>query len=80
MRNYLKVNDHSKNAYDDKRQIGFKNSMLRSNLCDYSDAYILVKGTIAVTSQNNLIKDKKNGPLVLKNIVPFHVFQKLMVN
>ena len=33
--------------------------MLRSDLCDYADAYILVNGTITVTSQGNVIRDKK---------------------
>ena len=38
--------------------------MLTSNLCDYSDAYILVKGTITVTAPGadddaNNIRDKK---------------------
>ena len=50
--------------------------MLRSSLCDYSDAYILVKGTITVTAPgaNNdasNIRDKKNRPLLLKNNAPF---------
>ena len=27
--------------------------MLRSNLCDYADAYMLVKGTIAITGAGN---------------------------
>ena len=50
--------------------------MLRSNLCDYSDAYILVKGTITVTApgvNNNAdnIRDKRNRPLILKNNAPF---------
>ena len=27
--------------------------MLRSDLCDYSDAYVRVKGTITVTNANN---------------------------
>ena len=45
--------------------------MLRSDLCDYADAYILVNGTITVTSQNNVIRDKKNRPLILKNNAPF---------
>ena len=42
--------------------------MLRSNLCDYSDAYIVVKGKITITNQNNDAYDKK---LVLKNNAPF---------
>ena len=50
--------------------------MLRSNLCHYSDAYILVKGTITVTAPGdnngvNNIRDKKNRPLILKNNAPF---------
>ena len=34
--------------YNTNSQIKFKASMLRSNLCDYSDAYLRVKGTISV--------------------------------
>ena len=50
--------------------------MLRSNLCDYSDAYILVKCTITVTAPGanngvNNIRDKKNRSLILKNNAPF---------
>ena len=50
--------------------------MLRSNLCDYSDAYILVKGTVTVTTPGvnnnaNNIRDKRNRPLILKNNAPF---------
>ena len=46
--------------------------MLRSSLCDYPDAYILVKGTITVTAPGvnnnaNNIRDKRNRPLILKN-------------
>ena len=50
--------------------------MLRSNLCDYSDAYILVKGTITVTAPGvnnnaNNIRDKRNRLVILKNNAPF---------
>ena len=50
--------------------------MLRSNLCDYSDAYILVKGTTTVMAPGvnnnaNNIRDKKNRPLILKSNAPF---------
>ena len=58
------------NTYNENKSIRFKTPMLRSNLCDYSDAYILVKGTITVTSPgaNNdadNIRDKRNRPLIL---------------
>ena len=42
--------------------------MLRSNLCDYSNAYIVVKGTITITNPNNDAYDKK---LTFKNNAPF---------
>ena len=50
--------------------------MLRSNLCNYSDAYILVNGKITVTAPGvnndaNNIRDKRNRPLILKNNAPF---------
>ena len=62
-REYVRVNSLS-NMYNENKSIRFKTPMLRSNLCDYSDVYILVKGTITVTdpgannSANN-IRDKK---------------------
>ena len=42
--------------------------MLRSGLCDYSEAYIFVIGKITVTNPNNNAYDKK---LALKNNAPF---------
>ena len=42
--------------------------MLRSDLCDFSDAYIVVKGTITVTNPNDVNYKNK---LVLKNNAPF---------
>ena len=43
--------------------------MLRSNLCDYSDAYIVVKGDITVTRPNNT--DQYDKKLAFKNNAPF---------
>ena len=62
-REYVRVNSLS-NSYNENKSIRFKTPMLRSNLCDYSDAYILVKGTITVTTPGvnnnaNNIRDKK---------------------
>ena len=45
--------------YKPSKQIRFKTSMLRSQLCNFSDAYIVVKGTITVTNPNNDAYDKK---------------------
>ena len=65
-REYAEVNSLS-NTYNENKSIRFKTPMLRSNLCDYSDAYILAKGTTTV----NNIRDKRNRPLILKNNAPF---------
>ena len=60
-------------TYNENKSIRFKTPMLRSDLCDYADAYILVNGTITVTAAAgaNNIRDKKNRKLILKNNVPF---------
>ena len=44
------MNDKSRRTYNKDNQIRFETSMLRSSLCDYSNAYILVKGTITVVN------------------------------
>ena len=72
---YVKVNSLS-NTYKENKSIRLKTPMLRSSLCDYSDAYILVKGTITVTAPGvsnnaNNIRDKRNRPVILKNNAPF---------
>ena len=50
---WIEVNNLCGNQHSANKNIRFKNSVLRSDLCDYSDAYIVVKGTITVTSTNN---------------------------
>ena len=77
-REYVEVNSLS-NAYNENKSIRFKTPMLRSNLCDYSDAYLLVKGTITVTATGvnnnaNNIRDKRNIPVILKINAPFVSF------
>ena len=47
-RNWVKINDESRGTYT-SNDIKFKTTMLRSNLCDYADAYILVNGRITIT-------------------------------
>ena len=47
--------------------------MLKSSLCDYSDAYILVKGTISVnnTAAQGASVNNTNKKLIFKNCAPF---------
>ena len=47
----VEINDEWRGTYNKDNQIRFKTSMLRSSLCDYSDSYILVKGTITVENK-----------------------------
>ena len=47
-RNWVEINDESRATYT-SNDIRFKTTVLRSSLCDYEDAFILVKGTITIT-------------------------------
>ena len=69
-REYVGVNSLS-NMYNENKSIRFKTPMLRSDLCKYADAYILVNGTITAAAGANNIRDKKNRKLTLKNNAPF---------
>ena len=48
-KNWVEINDDSRRTYNTNSQIKFKASMLRSSLCGYSYAYILVSRTISIT-------------------------------
>ena len=61
--------------YDLGTEIKFKTTMLKSSLCDYSNVYILVKGTITVVGQGQndavITADRNNKQVVFKNWAPF---------
>ena len=42
-KNWIEINDEPRGTYNDDEQVKFKTTMLKSSLCDYSDAYILVR-------------------------------------
>ena len=67
-REYARVNSLS-NTYNENKSIRFKTPMLRSDLCDYGDAYILVNGEIEVNGNNP--RERQNRPVILKNNAPF---------
>ena len=48
---WIKAHDQSEENYNVNKEIGIKTSMLRSDLCDFSDAYIVVKGNFTVTKK-----------------------------
>ena len=68
---WVEINDESRRTYNSK--IKFKTTMLKSSLCDYSDAYILVKGTVAVnnTAAADANANNTNKQVVFKNCDPF---------
>ena len=47
---WIEINDDIRVAYSPNKQIRLKTAMLRSTLCDYSDAYIFVKGNITANN------------------------------
>ena len=65
---WIKVYDQSEKNYSINKEIRIKTPMLRSDLCDFSDAYIVVKGEITVTNPNNA---KRNKAMAFKNNAPF---------
>ena len=48
---WIEVYDQSEGNYNVNKEIRIRTSMLKSNLCDFSDAYIVVKGNITVTKK-----------------------------
>ena len=56
---WIGVYDQSGENYNVKKEIRIKTPMLRLDLCGYSDAYIVVKGYIAVTELKNTKRKKK---------------------
>ena len=58
-------------------QIKFKTTITKSNLCDYSDAYVLLKGTITITGagEDEAVwnADKRNKQVTFKNCAHIYV-------
>ena len=54
-------------------KVTFKTSMIRSNLCNYSDAYLLCKWTITIpnTAASGAAVNNTNKKVIFKNCAPF---------
>ena len=72
-KNWNEINDDVRGAYSPNKQIRFKTAMLRSSLCDYSDAYILVKGNMTVnnTAAAGAAVNNAAKKVIFKNCAPF---------
>ena len=71
-RNWVEINDDIRGAYFPNKQIRFKTAMLRSSLCDYSDAYILVKGNVSINNTGTAAAPQnRNKKVIFRNCAPF---------
>ena len=74
-KNWVKINDESRGIYNVNSQIKFKTTFLKSSLCDYSDVYILVKGTITIAGAGDHAEarqaDERDKGVAFKNYAPF---------
>ena len=71
-RNWVELNDESRKTCNANSQIKFKTTMLKSSLCDYSDPYFLVKGTITVNNTAAADANANNAnKKISKNCTPF---------
>ena len=74
-KNWVEINDESRETYNVNSQIKFKTTMLKSRLCDYSDAYILVKGNIKIRGAGDdgaaRQTDERDKGVAFKNCAPF---------
>ena len=67
---WIEFHDQSGETYNTSKEITFKTSMLRSDLCDYSDAYIVIRVIVTVSAEER-DRDEMNRDFVLKNDAPF---------
>ena len=72
-KNWVEINDESRGGYNVNSQMKFKTTILKFSLCDYSDAYILVEGTITVNdiSPTGAALNNTDKKVIFENSAPF---------
>ena len=71
-KNWIEINDDSGGTWNPNKQIKFKTTLLKSSLCDYSDAYILVKEKITVNNTGTAgAANNRNKKVIANNCAPF---------
>ena len=73
--NWVEINGESRGAYNVNSQINFKTTILKPTFCVYSDAYVLVKGTVTVnnTAAADAYANNTNKKVIFKNCIPFTI-------
>ena len=66
---WIEVYDQSGGNYNVNKEIRIKTLMLISDFYDFSDAYVVAKGTITLDAENNA--NKRNKSVAFKNNAPF---------
>ena len=73
-RNWVEINDDSRGTYTNA-DIKFETTTLKSDLCDYGNAYIFAKGTITITGTGNddgaWKGDERDEGVIFKNCAAF---------
>ena len=77
---WIEVYDQSEKNYNPNKEIRIKTSMLRSDLCDFNDAYIVVKGNITVNKKTFTANDFEapNNTALIMHLVKRNWFLKIM--
>ena len=73
-KSWVEINDESRGTYNVNSPIKFKTTMLKSSLCDYSDAYILVKRKQIIGAGDDAAAgqaDERDKGVAFKNCAPF---------
>ena len=69
---WIEVYDQSEKNYNVNKEFGIKTPILRSDLCDFSDAYIVLKGDITVDKKQLLL-------MILKHLIIQQLMQLLLI-
>ena len=70
-KSWVEINDTSRKTFNKDNQVIFKTSKCRSSLCNYSNAFILAKGTITVPAAKAAAPKNANKKATFKNCAPF---------
>ena len=73
-KNWIETNDESRGTYNSNSQFRFESSMLRSGLCNYGDAYILVSATIIIPNTETAPNSNNRKNIIIETYAPFTNF------
>ena len=72
-KNWAKINDQSRGLYNTNIGSKFKTTMLKSNLRNYSDVYILAKGRITITGAAKDAASRQTHEVIFIETVHYYI-------